>query len=94
MAKTSADTNREMRRAMAVFRSRVLDSKNFDPATALYRYEGAITEAAVRKIAGIKSRSTLHADNHAKLREDLKKTIADLRKKNGKGYPRRCARRW
>lgn len=84
MGKTSADTERDMRRAMAVFKSRVLDSKNFDPATAIYRYKGSITETAIRDIAGIKSRGTLLSDDHTKLREDLKSLITGLKIKTGK----------
>lgn len=84
MGKTAADTDRDMRRAMAAFKARVLDAKNFDPATATYKFEGAINETAIRNIAGVKSRGTLRPKYHEKLRNDLKYLVEELKLKAGK----------
>lgn len=84
MGKTAADTDRDMRRAMAVFKAQVLDSKNFDPTTATYLYEGAITEIAIRKIAGVKSRGTLRSIYHEVLRRDLCALVLELKIKTGR----------
>ncbi|WP_069880145.1 hypothetical protein [Bosea sp. BIWAKO-01] len=84
MGKTAADTDRDMRRAMAVFKARVLDAKNFDPATATYLYEGTITETAIRKIAGVKSRGTLRPKYHEELRGELRALVRELKIQTGK----------
>lgn len=84
MGKTAENTDRDVRCAMAVFKAQVLDTRNFDPVTGTYLYEGAITEVAIRKIAGVKSRGTLRANYHETLRRDLRALVLELKIKTGR----------
>lgn len=84
MAQTAAETDTAVRAAMEKYRSQILSDRTIDPDTGIYLYEGRITEAAILKLAKVRSRSTLLGAHHKQLRADLGELVDDLKAKTGK----------
>ncbi|MER9371067.1 hypothetical protein [Mesorhizobium sp. M0491] len=87
---TSHDTVQAIEAAMAKYEAQVLDPLRFDERTGLYVYGERVTIKAILELAGVRSRSTLHADHHEGLRGRIDDLIRDLKLKTGKA-PRRIS---
>jgi hypothetical protein len=73
---------------MEVYRAQVLDNRYYHERSGIFRFPGRITAAAVLKLAGVKSRSTLRSAYHEELQEELAKFIRDLKQRTGRGRRR------
>lgn len=82
---SAEETKDAIRGAMRIYETMVLDARNWDGKNEVFRYPHRISEAEVLRLARIKSRSTLSADYHAAIKEELAKFIEVLKAKTGKG---------
>ena len=78
------DTEVAIRAAMKEFETIVMHERYFDPITQSQQYPHAISRGEVLRLAKVRSRATLLAEYHQKLREDLETFIEDLKKRGGK----------
>ena len=76
---------------MVRYKTMVLSPKNFDERRQVYKYPHAISAAEVLRMAGVKSRATLSADYHDKLKAELDALVVELKSKTGKGKPKQEA---
>lgn len=82
--RNSEETRKAVLAAIGRYEAMVLQPGNFDAATGMYQFDGRITAAAILKLAGVKSRSTLRPAYHRELRAALTGAVFDLKLRTGR----------
>ncbi len=80
----SHKTQDAIRKAMVNYRAQVLHERYYDIETGIYKYPFPITEKEILSSAGIKSRSTLKARYHDRIKTELREFVLELKIKTGR----------